>query len=318
MRYSRQIQFKEFGKFGQDKIRKSRVTIVGVGALGSRCAELLVRAGIGKIIIIDRDFVELNNLQRQTLYTEEDVDKSKVIQLEKHLSAINKEVKIESHVLDLDHKNISKYVKGDLILGCTDNMDSRFLINEFSAKNSIPWIHGGAIESYGNLFVTIPGKTCFRCIFKEVSNMSTCDTVGVLNTIPSIIASLQVSETIKVLLKKKYEKDLIYFDAWRNELSKIKVKQNKACPACNHKFSYLKGDHAQDHIRFCGSDKFQINGKITNFSVLKKRLSGIGKVLDWGYCIHFKDMTIFKDGRALIRAKDLNHAKSLYSRYVGN
>ncbi|MDP3765125.1 MAG: ThiF family adenylyltransferase [Nanoarchaeota archaeon] len=327
MRYIRQEIFKEIGKKGQEKLRKSTVAIVGLGALGSNSAELLARAGVGKLILIDRDIVELSNLQRQSLFDENDVGKPKASQSKEHLSRINSDVQISFFIDDLNFENINKIFKNkiDLILDCTDNLETRFLINDFSIKNKIPFIYSSAVGSKGYVFDILPDKNnaCLRCFLKDATQLDTCETVGVLNSIANLISSIQTNEAIKILLNKNYEKNLLFFDVWKNELSKIKVNKNEKCICCvKHNFEYLTGKKLSRIVKLCGDNIYQIKTKSidkTQFNNLKNKLKKIGKIIDFDYCINFDNkITIFNDGRALIKAKDEKEAKSLYSKFVGN
>ena len=334
MRYIRQEIFREIGKDGQKKIRNSSVAIVGLGALGSVSAQLLARAGIGKLILIDRDIVELSNLQRQSLFDESDIGKPKALAAKEKLSKINSDIKIDFFIDDLNYKNINelisitnKKIKNkknvDLILDCTDNLETRFLINDFCVKNKIPFIYSSAVGSKGYVFNVIPNETpCLRCFLKESAALDTCENVGVLNTITSIISSIQVNEAIKILLNKPYEENLILFDVWRNDLSKIKVNKDKKCVCCvKNNFEYFNGKKSSRIVKLCGDNIYQIKTKTINkaqFNNLKNKLKKIGKVIDFGYCIKFDKLTILNDGRALIKAKDEKEAKSLYSKFVGN
>src|SRR3989344_1258960 len=365
MRYSRQEIFNEIGKSGQSKLRKSAVAIVGLGALGSVSAELLARAGIGKLILIDRDIVELSNLQRQSLYDEEDIGKSKALAAKERLNKINSDVEIKIFADDLNYNNISEIIsitkKGngvksiaengnndkkniknnkknsnkiiisnnkntDLVLDCTDNIETRFLINDFSVKNKIPLIYSSAVGSKGYVFNMMPNKInpCLRCFLKEAAQLDTCETAGVLNTITHIMPSIQVNESIKILLGKKgIERNLIFFDVWKNELLKIKVNKNKNCECCvKNNFEYLSGKRASKAMKMCGNEVFQIKNKsmnISQFKDLRNKLKKIGKVIDFDYCLNFNNIiTVFQDGRALIKAKGEKEAKSLYSKFVGN
>ena len=341
MRYIRQEIFKEIGKNGQEKLRKSTIAIVGLGALGSVSAQLLARAGIGKLILIDRDIVELSNLQRQSLFDENDVGKPKASQAKTHLNKINSDVKIDFFIDDLNYTNIKKLVpingstnkrnnnkkiqnSIDLILDCTDNLETRFLINDFSVKNNIPFTYSSVVGSKGYVFNVIPNKTaCLRCFLKEATQLDTCETIGVLNSIANLISSIQTNEAIKTILNKDYEKNLLFFDVWKNELSKIKVNRNENCICCfKHNFEYLTGKKMSRMVKLCGDNIYQIKTKSidkTQFNNLKNKLKKIGKIIDFDYCINFDNkITVFNDGRALIKAKDEKEAKSLYSKFVGN
>ncbi|HLC60161.1 MAG TPA: ThiF family adenylyltransferase [Candidatus Nanoarchaeia archaeon] len=328
MRYLRQEIFTEIGKKGQQKLRKSTVAIIGLGALGSVSAELLTRAGIGHLILLDRDIVELSNLQRQSLYDESDIGKPKAIAARKKLKEINSEVNIDFLIDDLNCNNVGKIINAkniNLILDCTDNLETRFLINDFSIKYEIPFIYSSAVGSKGYTFNVVPGKKnpCLKCFLKEAAQLDTCETVGVVNTITHIIPSVQVNEAIKIVLNKDYEKKLLFFDIWKNKLIKIKINKNKKCECCvKNNFEYLSGKKSSKTIKMCGNDIFQIKNKSIDkkeFDNLKNRLKKIGKVIDFGYCVNFENkITIFQDGRALIKAKDEKEAKSLYSKFVGN
>lgn len=327
MRYIRQEIFSKIGRKGQERLRKSFVAIVGLGALGSVSAELLARAGIGNLILIDRDVVELSNLQRQVLFDENDIGKAKAAQAKAHLRKINSDAKADFFIDDLNFGNIGKVFNGkiDLILDCTDNLETRFLINDFCVKNKIPFIYSSAVGSKGYIFNILPDKNnpCLRCFLKEATQLDTCETAGVLNTITNLISSLQANEAIKILLNRDYEKNLLFFDIWKNELLKIKVNKNKNCVCCaKNNFEYLNGKKASRVIKLCGDNMFQIKSKSLNkkqFKTLKNKLKKIGKIIDFGHCVNFDDkMTIFNDGRALIKAKDEKEAKSVYSRFVGN
>ena len=234
MRYSRQTIFNKIGEKGQKILRKSKVAIVGLGGLGTNSANLLGRAGIGQLILIDRDIVELSNLQRQTLFTEQDIGKPKAVQVEKHLRKVNPDVKTESHIKDLDNTNI-KLIESDLVLDCTDNLETRYLIKEFCIKKKVPWVHATCVRDVGTVFNVISGKTCYKCVYGEAKNIESCNTVGILNTIVATTSSIQVNESIKILLGKNYCKDLIRINIWKPELKLIKVKKNPGCGACGNR-----------------------------------------------------------------------------------
>ncbi len=317
MRYSRQEVLDFIGKEGQKKLQESSVSIVGIGALGSVAAELLTRAGIGNLRLIDRDVVELHNLQRQSLFTEDDVDKPKAIQAKKHLEKINSDVTIESHAEDLNQETISEIMKGtSLMLDGTDNLATRFLVNDFSRKYNIPWIYAAAIKDTGYVLPILPDKFCFRCIFKEARQLETCDTVGVLNTITHLIASIQVTEAIKILLNKMETPELIKVNIWNKEFQQFTVQKSQECPACKGNFEYLN-KHDTDVLKFCGLGTYQIRKGPLHLKVLNDRLSKIGKVFDFNACLKFENLTIFKD-RVIIKATTEEEAKSLYAKYIGD
>ena len=224
MRYSRQELY--LGKGSQEELKKKHVVIVGIGALGSVAAELLTRAGIGKLTLIDRDIVELHNLQRQSLYEEADVGKAKALAAKKHLERINKEVQIIAEVADVTHENVD-LLKSDLILDGTDNLVTRFLINEYSKKNTIPWIYAAAVSDKGYVKIYLPETDCFNCTFTETTGLDSCDTAGVLNTITHSVASIQVTEAFKVLLGKITETPLLHLNIWKGELTGLQTKKKE-------------------------------------------------------------------------------------------
>ncbi|MBS3101185.1 ThiF family adenylyltransferase [Candidatus Woesearchaeota archaeon] len=327
MRYIRQQIFEEIGKKGQEKLGKSSAAIVGLGALGSVSAQLLARAGIGRLVLVDRDIVELSNLQRQPLFDENDVGKPKALAAKEKLAKINSEAEVQFFIDDLNYENIGEILGRNigLILDCTDNLETRFLINDFSVKNKIPFIYSSAVGSKGYVFNVIPDKTaCLRCFLKEAAALDTCETAGVLNTITGLIPSIQANEAIKILLKKgNPEKNLLFFDVWKNELSKTKINKNNGCICCaKRNFEYLSGKKSSKIMKLCGDGIYQIKTKSIDkqqSSNLRNKLKKIGKLTDFGYCINFNNkLIIFNDGRALIKAKDEKEAKSIYSKFVGN
>ncbi len=319
MRYSRQIVFEKIGRDGQGKIEKSNVTILGLGAIGSKSAELLTRAGIGSLILIDRDIVEESNLQRQSLFTEQDLNNPKALVAKSHLEKINSSTKIKAYFKDVTHKNIEEYIKHGLVLDCTDNMQTRLLLNEFCFKNNIPWIYTAIIESTGMLFNIVPKKTpCLTCIFNEINQpLDSCDVSGVINTIASMASSLQVTEALKYITDKAPTKELLYFDVWKNKIQKIKVKKQSSCPTCNSKFSYLNGKNANDAVELCGADSYQLYGPKLDLNEVAKKLEKIDKVIINEYCLLFREITVFNDGRTLIKAQTPQKARAIYTKYIG-
>ena len=232
MRYSRQEAL--IGEENQMLLGSRIVCIIGLGALGANSGSLLARAGIN-LILIDDDKIDLSNLQRQNLYNEDDIGKNKAEAAEKHLRKINSEIKIYFYNEELTKENIN-LIKADLVLDCTDNLETRFLINDFCSKNKIPWIHAAAIKNSGLIFNVIPGKACFNCIYKNINDAERCEDLGILNTITALISSLQVNEAIKILLNKNYEKNLIRVNLENNSFDKIKINKDPGCEVCNGKF----------------------------------------------------------------------------------
>ncbi len=316
MRYSRQIIFDKIGENGQMLLSNSTVSIVGVGALGSASAEMLARSGIGKLILIDRDLVEVSNLQRQSLYSEKDIDEPKVFAAQKALNEINSEVKIKTFFVDLDYDNINS-INSDLILDCTDNFYTRFLINDYSLKNNIPWIYAAVIGATGTTFNIIPGSTCLGCIAKEpTSIIGTCDSEGILATTPHSIASIQVTEAIKILTRQNFNKPLVHYDVWNNKFTKLKVSKNPKCNPCNNIFDYLSGKKSSNVTKLCGSSSYQFRISSSDIDNLSRKLSKIGSLRVTPYCLFFNDITIFKSGRIVIKAESTSKAKSIFTKYI--
>jgi len=314
MRYARQEIFQKIGKENQKKLAQASVTIVGIGALGTTVLDMLARAGVGNIKIIDRDIIELNNLQRQTLFTEEDVNKPKVTIAKEKIAKINSEIKIEAHLIDLDYDNID-VLSSDLILDCTDNMYTRFLINEYTRKNNIPWIYASVIGAKGMTMNITKDTPCLSCMFQEPTEaLDTCDTAGVLNTTPHALGAIEVTEAIKILTNQEYHKGLIHYDLWKNQITKITIKKSKNCKTCNQEYEYLTGKKANSSIKICGSCNFQIKTKPINIKELHRKIEASTLTND---CLILKDMILFKSGRALIKAVSKEQAKTMIDRYLG-
>lgn len=240
-RYSRQYFVDKIGVKGQEMLLQSKVVIVGGGALGSRSAELLARAGIGNIIIIDRDRIELSNLQRQALYTEEDIGKAKAIVIEERLKKINSSIQIRGIAESLADVNVD-LLESDLVLDCTDNFEARLLINEYCKKKRMPWVYCAAIKTSGAVMSMTPkGGFCFRCVFQKTERPAcTSATGGILNSTAAMASSIQVAEAMKILTKQKPSPFLIKFDVWEEDIQKLKVKKDPKCPVCNNQFEFLK------------------------------------------------------------------------------
>jgi molybdopterin-synthase adenylyltransferase len=336
-RYSRQILFQPIGKTGQQKLLHSRAVIVGMGALGTVIANHLVRSGVGYIRFIDRDFVELSNLQRQTLYCETDAIQQlpKVIAAEKRLKEINSTVQLDPIIADLNMNNAEELLKGfDVIVDGTDNFLTRYLINDVAVKHNIPWVYGGAVSSRGMFATIIPGKTpCYRCLFPEVpiGLGENCDTVGVLSAITDIIGSFEAVEAIKLLVGSPTNPNLEQLDIWDNSNLQLDISQgrNPNCPTCvRHHFEYLEtsASHPTTYTTLCGRDSVQIIARHQHsfdFTKMAERLHKIGLVKQNDYLLRFLpdeeiSMVLFRDGRVLIHGtNDLVKAKSYYSRYIG-
>lgn len=335
-RYSRQILFSEIGRNGQEKLLNSRVLIVGCGALGCAHAETLARAGVGFLRIVDRDFVEFTNLQRQTLFDEADAEGKlpKAIAAQKHLAKINSEIKIEAIVADVNRSNIENLIKDcDLILDGTDNFQTRYLINDACVKLKKTWIYGAAVSSYGATMTIMPSESpCLRCIFEEMPHAGTsptCDTAGVIQPIISMISAVQTAEALKILTGNfdKLHRSLMQFDVWQNDWRKIKLgKANADCKTCGQRnFEFLDHETNEFSAVLCGRDAVQIsspNRTQIDLQMLAERLKNVGDVKQNEYLLRFifgdYELTVFRDARAIVRGTDdVSTARSLYAKFVG-
>lgn len=330
--YSRQIIMKEIGLEGQKKIQESSVTIIGCGALGTVAAELMVRSGIHNITIIDRDTIEISNLQRQSLYTLNDIGKTKVMTAKNKLLEINPNVNIKTQIIHLDNQNIISLETPNIILDCTDNIKTRLLINDYAKKNKIDWIYSAAIKTKGMVFPIFSEGPCLQCFLPPQPNTETCSTAGVLNTTTHIIASMQTTLALRILLnKKESEKELKgvlqSYDSWENNITKIKINQNKSCQTCKSIYKYLDDTSEEQTEKFCSSGNYQIVGKKEiNLEKLKKELEIINNkrvtIKFDGVCLIISEqqnyLILFSDGRALIKTKSREQAETMYSKYVGN
>ena len=333
-RYSRQVLFPGIGKEGQGKLATARVAIVGCGATGSALASLLARAGVGNIRIIDRDFVEPSNLQRQSLFDESDAAQSlpKAIAAARKISAFNSQIVVEPQVADLVPANVDSILDGmHLILDGTDNFETRYLLNDFAVKASLPWIYTAAVGSYGISMNVLPGKTaCLACVFPDLprGTFETCETAGILNSAVNLAASIAATEAIKLLVgaEDRMRRTLLSFDLWRNEHSEVRAESPRpGCQACGERdFVHLAGE-GRAHITLCGRNSVQIHERHRpiNFSEVSQRLKPHGAVRHNDFVLKFwpepYEMTLFPDGRAIIKGTtDTAIARSLYARYVGS
>jgi adenylyltransferase/sulfurtransferase len=318
IRYSRQTLLNEIGIEGQALLQAKKVAIVGVGALGTVAAELLTRAGIGTLILIDRDIVEESNLQRQTLFHENDVGRSKALAAQEKLQEINSTITVEAYPLHLNAEKMEMLKNVDLILDCTDNLKTRFLINDFCKKEKIPWIYAAAIKTSGYVLPILPTGPCLQCFLSE-GNLETCDTVGVLNTITFSIASLQTTIVLQLLLGKMVEPILYHYDIWNQQFQKLKINQKENCPSCLGNYVHLEKKDPAKYIRFCSTGKYQIEGRELDLRQIKERWERVEAVQeDGGITLRCKNILLFKDGRALISAQTEEEAQSIYSKYIGN
>jgi adenylyltransferase/sulfurtransferase len=338
-RYSRQILFSEIGEAGQQRLLESSAVMVGCGALGTALANLLVRAGVGKLRIVDRDFVEPSNLQRQTLFEESDAQEAlpKAVAAERRLRAINSGVSVEGVIADVSPKNAEELLRGfPVILDGTDNFETRFLLNDVAVHLNVPWIYAAVVASYGVTLTVRPGETaCLACALESESGDSaqaagsedTCDTIGVLGAAAGVIASIEAAEAIKLLTGKSQASGgrLTSFDVWSGKYQSVRLARNPQCRACvHHDFRYLEGE-AQPHLTMCGRDSVQIHERRRqlDLSALGKRIAPtVAEVRENGFLLRFRvppyEMTVFSDGRAIIKGtRDTSVARSLYARYIG-
>ncbi len=332
-RYSRQTLFPEIGEEGQEKLGNSSVVIIGCGALGTVIATTLVRAGVDRVRIVDRDFIEYHNLQRQVVFDEEDIkaELPKAIAAERHLKKVNSSVEVEGIVADVNYANIERLVTGaDLILDGLDNVETRFLINDVSLKHKIPWVYGGAISSSGMTMNIIPDETpCFRCLWSNpiaAGIAQTCDTSGVINPAPFIVGSLQTVEAMKILVgASEINRDLIVVDVWRGELSRMKLKPRTGCPACQGEYEFLEAKYGTRATSLCGQDAVQVlnpEADGVSFERLAGQLASVGEVSHNQFMLRFlvdnQEMIIFPDGRAIVKnTSDEALARGLYAKYIG-
>jgi adenylyltransferase/sulfurtransferase len=331
-RYSRQVILRQIGFEGQRRLRESFIVIIGCGALGTNSANLSTMMGVGRIRLIDRDYVELSNLHRQILFDEEDVEEKlpKAVALAEKLRRINSEVEVEAIVEDVDHRNVERLIEAaDLVIDGTDNFETRFILNDACVKRGIPWVYGAVVATYGMVMSVIPGKSaCFRCLVPTPpppGTTPTCDIVGVLPTAASLIASLQTTEAVKILIESPPSQGLIHINLWTLEFNKFEVPRLEGCPTCSKGvFEYLEEGASRTTI-LCGREAVQVSPEKRvrlDLRSLAERLNVIGEATFNGYLIHFKadpyELVLFSDGRAIVRGtSDEGVARALYSRYVG-
>jgi len=332
-RYSRQILFPGIGERGQKRLIEAHVAIVGCGALGTFQAGALARAGVGRLTIIDRDYVESSNLQRQWLFDESDAEGGipKAVAARRQIERINSRCRVESHVTDLTPSNIEDLLDHpDLLLDGTDNFETRYLLNDFAVKTGKPWVYGAAVASYGLTLPVIPGVTaCLACVYPQPPSgvQPTCDTAGVLGSITAIVASLQVTLAMQMLIHGEagVPRKLTTVDVWTGTLRSIpQPERDPDCPVCvRREFRYLDGTMRKP-VSLCGRNAVQIHElhRPLDLRVLAEQLRGLGDVRANEFALRFfsppYEMTIFPDGRAIIKGTtDPGIARSLYARYIG-
>ncbi|MDI3327047.1 MAG: ThiF family adenylyltransferase [Alicyclobacillaceae bacterium] len=333
-RYSRQILFAPIGASGQKRLSASRVAVVGLGALGTVLANHMVRAGVGFVRLIDRDFVEESNLQRQMLYDERDAEEGlpKAAAAARHLADFNRDVRLEPVIADLTWRNAESLLGDvDIILDGTDNFEVRYLVNDVAVKRGIPWIYGGAVAAHGVVLPVLPGDgPCLRCLFPEApapGEAPTCDTAGVIGPVVHVVASLQGTEALKMLVgdRKAIRRRLVYLDLWENRWSETDVSRSRRpdCPCCGaRRFDWLS-PRTDDAVSLCGRQAIQVTlGAPLDLERLERRLAPLGQVRRNPFLLRFqiedKRLTVFPDGRVLVQGTDdPAAARSLCARYIG-
>ena len=337
-RYARQWRYEPLGRSGQARLGEGRALICGCGALGSVIANTLARAGVGYLRIVDRDFLELNNLQRQVLFDEADVAARlpKAVAAATKLARINSEIEIEPLVADVDHRNILKLADSvDVILDGTDNFETRMLLNDAALQLDIPWIYGGCIGAEGQTMTVIPHQTaCLRCVMREPpapGETPTCDTAGILGSIVNVVASMQAAEAIKILSGNSdaIQTGLTIIDLWDNRLRQIgtqSIQSQEDCPACSGREApWLQGDRGSQTAVLCGRNAVQLRsleGQSLDLEYLAKKLAERGEVVQNKFLLRFTmekfEFTIFPDGRAIVGGTDdIAEARTAFARFVG-
>jgi len=339
-RYSRQVLFRGIGAVGQAQIQRGHAAVVGVGATGAATASLLARAGIGRITLIDRDFVEPSNLQRQVLFDEDDARNAlpKAEAARRHLARVNSNVALDAHIADLVPANVVELVGGaNIVLDCTDNFETRYLLNDFCVSETRPWIYAAAVGSYAATMNILPrgfeqaeATACLACIFSAPpgGTVETCETAGILSTAVNLAASLQVTEALKFLTGQPQliRRTLLSYDLWSGERSEIATgTPREDCEVCGERrFRYLAGE-GRPHITLCGRNSVQIHEhhRPVDLLALKERLAPLGTVRANGMLLRFErsphTITVFPDGRALVQGTtDVGLARSLYARFIGS
>jgi molybdopterin-synthase adenylyltransferase len=338
-RYDRQIRFTPLGEAGQQRLAAGRALVCGCGALGSVIASTLVRAGVGFVRIVDRDFVELNNLQRQFLYDEADIAAAlpKAIAAANKLRLINSAVTIEPIVADVKHDNIDSLAADvDVIVDGTDNFATRFLVNDFAVKHRKPWVYGGSIGAEGQSMTIIPCETaCLACLLPEApppGATPTCDTAGILGPIVGVIASIEACEALKILSGNvaACSRHLTVIELWENRLRTVdisRLREQTDCRVCQHnEFAWLSGDRGGDSITLCGRNAIQLSapaGTTLSLDSLAARLGGVGPITHNAFLLRLAvdpyQLTIFPDGRTIVAGtNDPTVARSLQAKYVGS
>jgi molybdopterin-synthase adenylyltransferase len=336
-RYIRQIRFPEIGAEGQAAIGRATAVVVGLGALGSVIADLLARAGVGTLRLVDRDVVEWSNLQRQTLYTEADAAAGtpKAVAAAAALKGVNGSIRIEPHLIHLDHSSIETVLRhAAVLIDGTDNFETRYLINDACVKAGAPWVNGGCVGAHGMARVILPGETpCLRCLHEDPplpGENQSCETAGVLGPAAAMVASFEAMESLKICAGRRdaVVRDLVRIDAWRGETRRTDVSGCRRidCPCCGRlEFDFLSGKRASGAAALCGRGAVQMlpaGATRIDLAALAKKLAGLGDLKVSEYFVRFAadglEITVFTDGRAIIKGtENVNAARSAYAKYVG-
>lgn len=337
-RYIRQIRYPGVGAEGQRRLLNARALVCGCGALGSVLADTLARAGVGHLRIVDRDFLELNNLQRQVLYDEEDVAAGlpKAVAAEAKLRKINSQIQIEAIVADVEHTTIGRLLEGvEVIVDGTDNFETRFLLNDAAVKFGIPWVYGGCVGTEGQTMTILPGETpCLRCLLQDApppGSTATCDSAGILGPIVNVIASLEACEAIKILSghREAISRSLQVFELWDNRVRQVKLdslRETVHCPACRDgDFPWLEGRRGSHTVVLCGRNSVQLSypdRHAVSLDALARQLEGVGRVTHNRFLLRLEvdrfQITVFPDGRAIVAGTDdVTEARTVHARYIG-
>ncbi len=335
-RYSRQMVLPGWGEAGQSLLATRTAVVVGCGALGSHIAEHLVRAGVGRLVLADRDFVEWHNLPRQALYTEADAQAGvpKAVAAARRLRRINAQVQIEEHVLDVNADTVEDLIAGaDLVLDGADNFEVRYLLNEACVKAGIPWVYGGVLGTYGLTAAILPGETpCLRCLLGPMpppGATPTCETAGVLGPAVAVIAALETTEGLKILLDRREEllRSLVMVDVWSGEFERARTRKGDTpCPVCDEgRYDLLNAEQGTMTTVLCGREAVQVSPRprrTLDLDALAARLLGLGPLTVNEYLLRLEvegcQLTLFADGRAIIKGTDdPARARAIYARYVG-
>jgi adenylyltransferase/sulfurtransferase len=333
-RYAKQILFRQIGPEGQAMISRSTVAVIGVGALGTVIGSQLCRAGVGRLRLVDRDFVEWSNLQRQLLFDEQDARNHlpKAVAAAEKLRAVNSEIAIEGVVADVTARNAEELIQGaDVVLDGTDNLETRFLLNDAALKMKKPWIYGAALGSAGMTMTVIPGETpCLRCLLPEPpppGTMPNCDTEGVLSPATGAVASVQAAEALKILTGGQPRQSLLHLDVWEGEFLELFVRRRPDCNACSKgEYEYIAGTRTSWTTVLCGRNAVQIvppKEQQIPLKEIQERLSRVGRTSFNGFLLFFeaegRELTLFPTGRAILRGTtDEAEARTFYARYVGS